>query len=165
MKAVASSYLPPCSCFKRKNYRHISPMDVKTYNSPLCGWRSILAAQDLLRQGLRRTIGSGYNTRVWLDPLIPTIPARPATDSGVYRDQNLFVNQHIDQSSKQWRVEILEALIDPGDIPLIQSMRPSHSFRDDGYCWSHTKSSLYTVKSGYKLATQMKKERQGNSVI
>lgn len=143
---------------KGRYYRHTSPMEVKTSNSPLYGWRSILAAQDLLREGLRKMIGSGYNTRVWIDPWIPTIPARPANDNGVYWNQDLFVSHLIDQSSKQWRVEMLEALIDPGDIPLIQSVRPSHSFRDDGYCWSHTKSGMYTVKLGYMLATQMKEE-------
>ena len=134
-------------------------MEVKTSNSPSYGWRSILAAQDLLREGLRQTIGLGYNTRVWIDPWIPTIPARPALDNGVYRDHDLFVNQLIDQSSKKWRVEILEALIDPTDIPLILSIRPSHCFKDDGYCWNHSKSGLYTVKSGYKLAKQMKEEK------
>ena len=119
---------------KGRYYLHISPMEVKTSNSPSYGWRSILAAQNLLSEGLRITIGSGYNTRVWIDPWIPTIPARPATDNGVYRDHDMFVNQLIDQTSKQWRVEMLEALIDSGDIPLIQSIRPSHIFRDDGYC-------------------------------
>lgn len=72
----------------------------------------------------------------------------------------MFVNQLIYQSSKQWRVEMLESLMDPGDIPLIQSIRPSHNFRDDWYCWIHTKSGLYTVKSGYKLAIQLKEEKK-----
>ena len=150
---------------KGRYYRHISPMEVKTSNSPSYGWRSILAAQNLLREGLRKTIGSGYNTRVWIDPWIPTIPARPATDAGVYRDRDMFVNQLIDQATKQWRLEMLEALIDPRDIPLIQSIRPSHIFRDDGYCWSYTKTGLYTVKSGYKLASQMKEANIESAVM
>ena len=94
-----------------------------------------------------------------IDPWIPTIPAQPAIDNRVYRDQDLFVNQLINQSSKQLRVKILEALIDPIDIPLILSIRPNHCFRDDGYCRNHSKSGLYTVKSGYKLANQMKEEK------
>lgn len=56
---------------KGRYFRHTSPMEVKTSNSPSYGWRSILAAQDLLREGLRKTIGSGYNTRVWMDPMDP----------------------------------------------------------------------------------------------
>ena len=88
-------------------------MEVKSSNSPSYGWRSILAAQDLLREGLRKTIGSGCSTRVWLDLWIPTSPARSALDAGVYRDKDLFVSHLIDETSKQWRTDILEALIDP----------------------------------------------------
>ena len=88
-------------------------MEVKSSNSPSYGWRSILAAQDLLREGLQKTIGSGYSTRVWLDPWIPTSPPRSVLDAGVYRDKDLFVSHLIDETSKQWRTDILEALIDP----------------------------------------------------
>lgn len=143
---------------KGRYYRHTSPMEVKSSNSPSYGWRSILAAQDLLRDGLRKTIGTGSNTRVWLDPWVPTIPARAALDAGVYRDKDLLVRHLIDDDSKQWRSDIIEALIDPADIPLIRSLRPSYNGREDGYCWIHTKTGLYTVKSGYDLASQRKEE-------
>ena len=98
---------------KRRYFRHSNPMEVKSSNSPSYGWRSILAAQDFLREGLQNTIGSGFSTRVWLDPWIPTSPARSALDAGVYRDKYLFVSHLLDGTSKQWRTDILEALIDP----------------------------------------------------
>ena len=140
-------------------------MDVKSSNSPSYGWRSILAAQDLLRDGLRKTIGSGCSTRVWLDPWIHVIPARPASDNGIYRDQDLLVSHLIDENSKQWSTDILESLIDPGDIPLIRSIRPSSVGKEDDYCWIHTKSGLYTVKSGYELATKLKEEKRDQYVL
>nr|VDC90316.1 unnamed protein product [Brassica rapa] len=127
-------------------------MEVKTSNSPSFGWKSIMAAQDLLCADLRRRIGSGYNTREWSDSWIPVTPPRPPKDNVSYRDHDMFVNQLIDQSSKTWKVEVLQSLFDPGDIPLIRSLRLSHNFSDDGFCWIFTKSGAYTVKSGYKLA-------------
>ncbi|CAF2058074.1 unnamed protein product [Brassica napus] len=75
-------------------------MEVKTSNSPSFGWKSIMAAQDLLRAGLRRRIGSGYNTRVWSDSWIHVTPPWPPKDNGSHRDHDMFVNQLIDQSSK-----------------------------------------------------------------
>lgn len=127
---------------KGRYYRHMSPMDVKTSNSPSYGWRSILVAQGLLREGLRKTIGTGNETRVWIYPWIPVCPARPANDTGIYRDPDLLVSHLIDPLTHQWRIDILEELIDPGDIPLIRSLKPSRFGRRDGYCWIHTKSGL-----------------------
>ncbi|XP_009123718.1 uncharacterized protein LOC103848591 [Brassica rapa] len=118
-----------------------------------------MAAQDLLCADLRRRIGSGYNTREWSDSWIPVTPPRPPKDNVSYRDHDMFVNQLIDQSSKTWKVEVLQSLFDPGDIPLIRSLRLSHNFSDDGFCWIFTKSGAYTVKSGYKLASQLKEEK------
>lgn len=132
---------------------------MKTSNSPSFGWKSIMAAQDLLRAGLRKRIGSRYNTRVWSEPWIPVIPPRTPKDIGNNRDHDMFVNQLIDQTSKSWNTELLQSMFDPGDIPLIRSLRPSHNFSDDGFRWVHMKSGSYTVKSGYKLATQQKEEK------
>lgn len=76
----------------------------------------------------------------------------------MYRDKDLLVSHLIDETSKQWRTDILEALIDPGDIPLIRSLRPSYVGKEDGICWSFTKSGLYTVESGYELASHLKRK-------
>ena len=112
----------------------------------------MLAAQDLLQEGLRKTIGTGASTRVWLDLWLPTVLARAANDIGIHRDQNLLVKHLIEQDTKQWRIDVLQSLVDPGDMPLIRSIRPIRYDKEDGYCWIHTKSDLYTVKFGYTLA-------------
>lgn len=125
----------------------------------------MLAAQDLLQEGLRKTIGTGASTRVWLDLWLPTVLARAANDVGIHRDQNLFVNQLIDQITKQWKTDELHSLFDPEDIPLIQSIRPCHNDKEDGYCWIYTKSGRYTVKSGYKLASQLKEEKRDDNHV
>lgn len=127
-------------------------MEVRTSNSPSYGCKSMLAAQDFLREGLRKTIGTGDRTRVWLDPQVPSNPALAANDVGIHRDQNLLVKHLIEQDTKQWRIDVLQSLVDPGDIPLIRSIRPIRYDKEDGYCWIHTKSDLYTVKFGYTLA-------------
>jgi len=54
--------------------------------------------QTFYLSGLRRTIGSGMLTRVWEDPWIPTIPARPAKSILDIRDPLLYVNDLIDQN-------------------------------------------------------------------
>ncbi|KAL9293169.1 hypothetical protein AtEden1_Chr3g0190141 [Arabidopsis thaliana] len=51
-----------------------------------------MVAKPLLVSRLRRTIGSGMLTRVWKDPWILTIPARPAKSILDIRDPLLYVN-------------------------------------------------------------------------
>jgi len=78
-----------------------------------------MGSKPLLVLGLRRTIGSGMLTRVWEDPWIPTIPARPAKSVIDIRDPHLYVNDLIDQSTQMWKLDRLQALIDLVDTSLI----------------------------------------------
>ncbi|KAG7534390.1 Ribonuclease H-like superfamily [Arabidopsis thaliana x Arabidopsis arenosa] len=136
-------------------YRFSDPLHIGNSNRPSYGWRSIMAAKPLLTSGLRRTIGSGMLTKVWEDPWIPTIPARAAKSLLDTRDPHLYVNDLIDQSTKLWKLDRLQALIDPADIPLILGIRPSRTYLSDGFSWSHTKSGNYSVKSGYWAAREL----------
>ncbi|XP_019087479.1 PREDICTED: uncharacterized protein LOC109127334 [Camelina sativa] len=138
-------------------FRYSNPMDVKKANSPSFGWRSMMSAKPLLQQGLRKNIRSGFNTRVWLDNWIPTIPERPAKDRGTGRDPNLYVNHLIDFESKTWKMDKIIELVDPMDIPLITGLQPSRRFMDD-YVWCYTKSGKYTVRSEYAIATKSSHE-------
>ncbi|XP_010512944.1 PREDICTED: uncharacterized protein LOC104788863 [Camelina sativa] len=139
---------------KGRYFRYSNPMEVKKASSPSFGWRSMFAAKDLLLQGLRKNVRSGFHIKVWSDNWIPTVPARPAKDRGVPRDPNFYVNHLIDFDTKTWKLEALNELVDPSDIPLITSIQLSKSFKVDDYVWSYTKSGQYSVRSGYALATQ-----------
>ena len=47
---------------------------------------------------------------------------------------------------------MLENYVIPEDIPMIQSSAISQGYQRDKYCWSYTKSGMYTIKSGYWVA-------------
>lgn len=133
-----------CRVLKGRYFRYSNPLEAQKANSPSYGWKSMMAAKPLLQDGLRKNVLSGFSTKVWCDNWIPTIPARPANDNGVYRDPNLYVNHLIDFNTKEWKLDLINELIEPSDIP----------FKVDDYIWVHTKNGQYTVKSGYALAKQ-----------
>lgn len=62
-------------------------------------------------------------------------------------------------------MEFLNEFIDAEDIPRILSLRVSKTGRRDGYSWKHTKSGNYTVKSGYAVAVEQRKKKQGGGVM
>ncbi|XP_056847372.1 uncharacterized protein LOC130498048 [Raphanus sativus] len=143
---------------KGRYYNDSSPFDDRRIYSPSYGWRSIMAAKPLLISGMRRTIGTGRDTRVWSDPWVPDTVARPPRPAQhiVYRLPQLLVQSFIRNDTKEWDIQLLREFFHPGDIPLILGIKPSHFSAMDGYAWNHTKSGAYTVKSGYDLLQSTK---------
>ena len=66
------------------------------------------------------------------------------------------VHHLIEQHSQTWNVELLNDFITTEDIPRILDLRISRTGRRDCYSWDFTKSGLYTVKSGYEVAHEMR---------
>lgn len=108
-----------------------------------------MAVKPLLKSGLRKSIGSGYNTQVWDEAWLPTIHPRPPSGIRPIQKPNMLGYELIDRSSKSWNMEVLISLFAPEDVSLICSMRISRSFKVDSFCWVHTKSGIYSVKTGY----------------
>ncbi|CAN6843853.1 unnamed protein product [Brassica oleracea] len=90
-----------------------------------------MAAQPLLKAGLRRSIGTGNNTRVWSDHWIPDVKPRPAIPCCPSFNPNLRVCDLSDPLSHDWNLPLLHQLLSPRDIPLIQSLRLPRSHRPD----------------------------------
>lgn len=131
-------------------------MVVEKANNPSYGWRSIMAAKEVLKHGLRKKIGNGYDTNVWEEPWLPIDPPRAAASKGLLRDQNLRVHHLIDHERKDWNLDMLNEFIKPEDIPSIVSIQVSRTGRSDCYSWDFTKSGLYSVKSGYAVAHDLR---------
>lgn len=134
---------------KGRYFRTSNPIDIEKASSPYYVWRSLMAVKPLLRSGLRKSIGSGYNTRVWDEMWLPTIPPRQPSGIRPIQKPNLLVFELIDRNTKSWNLDFLRTLFIPEDIPLITSLRISRSFKVDSFCWVYTKSGIYSVNTGY----------------
>lgn len=73
----------------------------------------MLAAKLLMRYGIRKTIGLGFGTSIWMEPWIPDEPARPPKGLNKERDPLIFVNTLIDFETKRWRMDRLQILFFP----------------------------------------------------
>ncbi|XP_056850872.1 uncharacterized protein LOC130500150 [Raphanus sativus] len=144
---------------KGRYYNNTSPLEDRNIYSPSYGWRSIMAARPLLLSGLRKTICSGRETRVWTEHWIPDSLARPPRPAEhiVYRLPQLLVQSFIKNDTKEWDIQLLREFFHPEDIPLILGLKPSRSLAPDGYVWNHTKSGVYSVKTGYELLQSTKR--------
>ena len=141
---------------KGQYYKHSSPITVGRANNPSYGWRSILASKPVLQQGLRKRIGNGHDTKAWEEPWLPTKPARPPNNIAFPRDEELRVYHLIDANAMTWNLDLLRLFVAEEDISHIVLLRVSRTGRPDSFSWDFTKSGLYTVKSGYSVAHDMR---------
>ncbi|CAA7020263.1 unnamed protein product [Microthlaspi erraticum] len=139
---------------KGRYFLNSNPLDVVKASSPSYGWKSMLAARNLLISGLRKAIGLGGNTVVWRDPWLPTNPPRPPNSNGGIQDPYLLVYHLIDQETKPWKEETFRQLFTEDDVRWIQGIKPSRLPQADRLVWAYTKTGAYTVKSGYEHATR-----------
>ena len=124
-----------------------------------------MAEKPLLISDLRKTIGTGRDTRVWSDSWVPDSVARPPKPAGhiFYRLPQVLVQSFIRNDTEEWDIELLWEYFHPDDIPLILELKPSRSLAPVGYVWNHTKSGVYSVKTGYDLlrSTKMSLTQEG----
>lgn len=122
-----------------------------------------MAAQSLLKAGLRKTIGSGTETKVWQHPWLPSSSPRPPRSLIPDIDPDLKVNNLLLPNSRTWNLAVLQNLVVPEDVPLICSIRPRARNLHDGFCWCYTISGAYSVKSGHELAMKLKQDTEATA--
>lgn len=107
--------------------------------------------RDLLVEGLRKEVGNGKSLSVWRDSWVYDNGPRIPLIKHFTINLDLKVEALIDKEARMWNRELLEDLFYPVDIELILKHKPVVS-KEDFWCWVHTKSGEYSVKSGYWLA-------------
>lgn len=104
--------------------------------------------RDLLKSGIQTSIGDGHNTKIGVDPWLPTTPPRPPILLPT-TDPTLAVSHLIDQTNHQWDETKISNMIDPIDHHQIKKIYLPLISKKDSFIWSHPKDGKYTVKSGY----------------
>ena len=141
---------------KGSYYRHSSPMMINSVSNPSYGWRSIIAARLVLQQGLRKKNWERTRHKSMGRSMASSNSSETGESKNLHCDPELRVHHLIDFDSKTWNLEILNVFVDATDIPMITSLRISRTGRPDSFCWDFTKSGLYTVKSGYEVAHEIR---------
>ena len=72
------------------------------------------------------------------------------------------VSELIDQTSWSWNMQAVRDFFSPLDWELIESIRLSTSPQDEYWAWHYEKSGIFTVRSAYQLAVQLR-DRENSS--
>lgn len=117
--------------------------------NPSYVWRSILEAQDVVRQGCRRCIGDGQSTRVWQVPWLPCVENGYLTTEMPEQLQHVNVNGLFAENQTEWDEEVLFDICNERDRELIRHVPIPQRQRADSWCWTFDGNGDFTVRSCY----------------
>lgn len=136
--------------FKGRYHVNCTFMEALVGHNPSYYWRSIVASQELIREGWARRIRNGKTTIIWKDVWMadqghqllappPNPELAEAKVSGLMKMN----------TPSKWDTEILDDLFDLEEKECIMRTPISPDFEDDWY-WKLDLKGRYTVKSAYK---------------
>ncbi|XP_062102876.1 uncharacterized protein LOC133813856 [Humulus lupulus] len=128
--------------FPRGNF-----LSAKLGGSPRFIWRSIVEAQQIVKQGASIRVGSGRSISILEDPWLPNVE-----DPYIHSSHPSLVNTNVSQlmitGQNQWDKDILQDLFIARDVDLISSI-PINEEETDSWYWRFEHRGIYTVKSAY----------------
>ncbi|KAH6771031.1 hypothetical protein C2S52_015834 [Perilla frutescens var. hirtella] len=131
------------------------PDAVIAYN-PSFTWRNIMAGRDIIQKGIMWRVGDGLSIRVWKDQWIPNLPQ---FSMAVERDEEtagLLVADLFNDGGDAWNIQKIQSLFPVEVVKEILSIPlPTHR-RADKLIWKHCRNGIYTVRSGYQVACQIR---------
>ncbi|CAN1302005.1 Putative ribonuclease H protein At1g65750 [Linum perenne] len=117
-------------------------------------WRSIHAAQEVIRSGFRWKIGTGSEIGVWNEPWLSRPDNRFASSFLADDMPNLKVSDLIIPGSKLWDEQMIEGIFGPEEAQSILKTALNLNTVTDTRIWDFTKNGQYTVSSGYRVVME-----------
>ena len=118
----------------------------------------MLAAQPILRKGCCWRVGNGVSIRVLQDCWLPNHPTKKIFFQSEEEIWEWRVSNLVDWQIHQWDKERIMAILHQFDANAILQVPLSRRVVQDVLLWSFAKKGRYTVRSGYFVAKQLRKE-------
>ena len=96
-------------------------------------------------------MGTCSSISVSNDLWLRTTHPRPANKNQHITYPDLTVDSLINSASRTWNSQAIQALVDPQDVKIIESIPLSRILMRDMDDWHFTENGKYTVKSGYQV--------------
>lgn len=140
--------------YKARYYSDGGFLNAKLGANPSFIWRSLLAAQDLLKQGLGSRVGNGQMVSILNDPLIP-VEDHPYVVTTSETLKNKKVCSLFSMDDHSWDVDLIRDVFEERDADIIMAI-PLHSNEPDKWYWRKEKLGIYSVKSAYTVIQENK---------
>ena len=117
-------------------------------------WRSIMAAQEVVKRGIRWQVGNGQKIQIWKDRWLPSPSQYKVISPPSLLHHEARVNELIDVANGEWRSELVVSVFLPSEAETICGIALSAAMPEDRQIWAPTANGRFSVRSAYKLAME-----------
>ncbi|KAF7825258.1 putative RNA-directed DNA polymerase [Senna tora] len=125
-------------------------MDATSGYRPSATWRSLVAGKEVLKKGLRRSIGNGRKIGVWRDPWVPSEVPMILPRPNNIEIENEKVHELLTEDGIGWDDGKLAARFKEEVCTRIKSVPPDVEQGEDRWIWEMDSKGVYSVKTGYR---------------
>ncbi|XP_065638811.1 uncharacterized protein LOC136071439 [Quercus suber] len=141
--------------YKAKYFPSCDFIEACLGSQPSFAWRSIWAAQDIVKRGLRWQVGDGEKIQVWKDKWLQQPSTYRVVTPMSSSQLVVMVCDLIDGDRKEWKEDLIRQCFFPQDVEAILSIPLSAHGARDRMIWAENKNGKFTVRSAYKLAQEI----------
>ena len=145
-------------CFKARYFPRCNFLEASDAPNSSFVWKSLTAAQPLLKKGCCWRVGDGSSIRVTKDKWILNHPTNMVIHPPLEEEWDWRVSDIIDWRIKEWDRELIEAKFHRDDANAILRMPLSQRQASDLIILLHTKSGEYSVRSSYHVAREISRQ-------
>ena len=154
--------------FKAKYFPRCTFLEATDHPKSSYVWKSLIAAQPILRKGCCWRVGSGSSIRVLSDKWLPHHPSNKILAPPNEVGEDWLVSELIDWNNFQWDYSLIDKAFSKYDAEAIYRIPLSKRYVPDVMVWMHNKNGRYSVRSGYhtarKLLRESKQEGEGSNL-
>ncbi|XP_074369747.1 putative mitochondrial protein AtMg00310 [Apium graveolens] len=104
------------SLMKARYFPHTDFLNAKLGANPSYTWRSILEAQDVIKQGCRKRIGDGQSTNIWEVPWLPCRANGYLTSTAYPELKEALVENLMEVGKSKWDKAVLLDILNDRDM-------------------------------------------------
>lgn len=146
------------SCFKAKYFPRCDFLDATNCLNSSYVWKSLIAAQPILKKGCFWRVGNGVSILVLKDCWLPNHPTKKILFQPEEEIWEWRVSDLVDCQNHQWDKERIKVMFPQFDTDAILQVPLSRQVVQDMLVWAFAKKGNYTIRFGYFVAKQLRKD-------